>query len=68
MNEDQDAAYIVSQSVCALIEAMGMTAENNQRIHRGQSMAYTEEAFTALIERYGIHHNSVIGFYRRDYK
>ena len=64
MNENQQAAFIVSQSASALIEAMGMVAENEQRKHRGESIAYPEAAFTALIDRYGIGHNAVLGFYR----
>ena len=60
MTEEQNAAYVFSQSACALIEAMGMVAENKQREGLGHSMAYTEEAFDALINKYGIHHNAVI--------
>jgi hypothetical protein len=54
-----DAAYVISQSVCAMIEAMGMQAENQQRIHRGESVAYMEDSFNSLCEKYGIHHNAV---------
>ena len=51
-----------SQIACAMIEAMGMTAENEQRKHLGQSMAYTEEHFIKLIDRYSLGHNSVITY------
>ena len=61
MNENENAAYVMSQAACALIEAMGMHAENMQRQQLGQSMAYSDEAFLKLINRYGIHHNAVIG-------
>lgn len=54
------AAYIISQSVVAMIEALGMQAENKQREALGHSMAYTMEAFEAVIERHGIHHNAVM--------
>ena len=62
MNDTQKAAYVISQSVCAMIEAMGMQAENEYRIHRGETVAYTSEAFNKLLETYNIQCNSVIGF------
>ena len=64
MNENQQAAFIMSQSACALIEAMGMQAENQDRAHRGLAVAYTEEAFAALIDEHGIGYNAVLGFWR----
>ncbi len=57
---EEKAAFIISQSVCAMIEAMGMQAENEQHKHFGHSMAYTAEAFVNLQALYGIEHNSVI--------
>ena len=60
MTAEQRAAYIMSQSSCALIEAMGMQAENMQREALGQSMAYNDKAFIELINRFSIHHNAVI--------
>lgn len=59
MAGNDNAAYVTAQAACAMIEAMGMVAENQQRQHRGESMAYTEHAFNKLIEKYGIHHNAV---------
>ena len=59
MTPEQSAAYIMSQSACALIEAFGMMSENMQRVHRGESLAYLETAFADIIERYGIYYNSV---------
>ena len=59
MTEEQKAAYIIAMSTCAMIKAMGYQAENEQRKHLGQAMAYTEDAFGALIEEWGIHHNAV---------
>jgi hypothetical protein len=59
MTPEQKAAFVNSQVACALIEAMGMQAENQQRTNRGHSIAYGEDAFAALIEKYGIHHNAV---------
>jgi ParB-like chromosome segregation protein Spo0J len=37
-----------------------MIAENKQREILGQSPAYSEEAFCALIEEFGISHNALI--------
>lgn len=62
MNKPESiAAYIHAQVACAQIEAAGMTAFNKQREALGQSMAYDEAAFLALIEKYGIDHNAVVG-------
>lgn len=62
MTPEQKAAYVISQSVCAMVEAMGMQAENQQRTNRGLSIAYGEEAFAAVLEKYGVHHNAVHGY------
>ncbi len=59
MTEEQQVAYIISQSVCAMIEAIGMQAANNQT---PEDQPYTKEDFDALSEQYGIHHNAVIGY------
>ena len=64
MTPEQQAAYINAQTACATIEATGMQAENMQRALRGESMAYDEEAFMSVIDRYGIHHNSVMSMFR----
>jgi len=60
MTEEQKAAYVNAQATAALIEAMGMAAENMQREQHGQSIAYNEKAFQDVIEKWGIHHNAVI--------
>ena len=60
MTSDQSAAYIVSQSTCATIEAMGMQAENIHRLHRGESIAYVSSDFLSLIDKYGIGRNAVL--------
>ena len=43
----------------AEIEMNGMIAENKQREILGQSMAYTYDDFTYLINKYGISHTSM---------
>lgn len=60
MNREQRIAYIISQSAAALITAMAMQAENDQRKHLGQSMAYQEDAFLNVIDQHGIGTNSVL--------
>jgi len=55
-------AYLNSQIACAMIEAMGMQAENEQRKILGNSPAYVEDSFMQLLYKYGLHHNSVITF------
>lgn len=60
MTRSQSSAYINSQAIAAQIEAMGMQAENDQRKAIGASMAYTEQDFIDLIDKYGIGHNSVV--------
>ena len=64
MDEQQKAAYIMSQSSCAMIEAMGMQAENQMCKLKGESLAYGEKQFNDIILRYGIDHNSVVSFFR----
>lgn len=59
MTPEQKAAYVNAQVACAMIEAMGMQAENMGRVHRGTAMAYNDEHFSALIEKYGLHHNAI---------
>ena len=56
MDKEQRIAYINAMTVCAQIECAGMVAENEQRKAIGASMAYTEEAFLDVINKYDIHH------------
>ena len=60
MTSEQQAAYIFAQSVCAMADIAGMQAENQSRLHRGEAIAYAEQAFLDVINRYGISHNAVI--------
>jgi len=62
MNDESKATFIKSQIACALIEMEGMRALNMQREAVGQSMAYIDTDFFALIDKYGIGHNTVVGF------
>ena len=60
MTPGQSAAFVNAAVARALIRAQGMTAENLQRVHRGESMAYTNEDFEKLIDDEGVGHNSVL--------
>jgi len=53
----QNIAYINAQIVSATMEMEGMKAENSQ--HQ-DNQPYGEKQFFALIERYGLGHNSIV--------
>jgi hypothetical protein len=62
MSDDEimKAAQLIANSSAALIEAMGMMSENIERANRGESLAYTEEAFNKVVMNNGIDYNSVM--------
>jgi hypothetical protein len=53
-------AYAITMTIETMVEAMGMQAENQHRLSRGESIAYTEQAFVDLVNKNGCHHNSVL--------
>lgn len=59
-NKIIEAAKLIANSSAALIEAMGMMSENIERANRGESLAYTEEAFNKVVMNNGIDYNSVM--------
>lgn len=59
-NKIMEAAKLIANSSAALIEAMGMMGENIERANRGESLAYTEEAFNKVVMNNGIDYNSVM--------
>ena len=59
-NKIMEAAKLIANSSAALIEAMGMMSENIERANRGESLAYTEEAFNKVVRDNGIDYNSVM--------
>ena len=61
---EQRAAYINAQVACAMIEAMGMKAQNEYRMQVGDTLEYLLNDFENLISKYGIDHNSTIGYMR----
>ena len=62
MTAEQKSAYIGAKTVSMLAEIQGMTAENQQRIHRGDSIAYGLDAFMALRDKYGLGENSLVDY------
>ena len=60
MTPEQRAAYIFAQSVSAMAEIEGMKAENSDRLSKGLSIAYGDEAFFAVPEKFGITHNQIL--------
>lgn len=64
MTPDQAAAYVMSQTVLLSARIAGMMAENMQRQHRNESMAYTEGHFAAATQEYCVGHNDVLALYQ----
>lgn len=62
MDPIEKAAFIQTQAACAVIEALGMAADNQHRLSLGYSIAYDGDAFSGLISKYLIGHNDVIGY------
>lgn len=66
MTNNQKVAYVQAQASAALIEALGMIAENTFRDRQGNSIAYGTEAFDKLILDYGLHHNALMALFHGD--
>ena len=63
MTEEQKAAYINGQVMCAQLEMEAMKVSNVQSINAGFSPNYVEEDFRAIVDRFCISHNDVISFF-----
>ena len=50
--KERNLAMIWSQTALMLVELEGMKAENLNRQHRDESMAYTEDDFIKLKKKY----------------
>jgi hypothetical protein len=62
----KDNAFINSQAACAMIEALGMAADNQQRAVCGESPCWVLGDFVCLIDKYGISHNQVVSTLQRN--
>lgn len=60
MTDEQKAAYAYSMAICALAEMESMKVSNARAVRNGRDEAYGEEAFAALPNKHGIHHNALI--------
>jgi hypothetical protein len=62
MNEEQRVAFLLAQIASMYAELEAKKALNVERQSLGFSLAYGEEAFAELPEKYGLTHNQVISF------
>jgi len=60
MTEERQLAFALCNAAAALVEAMGMHAENQNRLSNGHTIAYGEEAFNKLAESRGLYHNQLV--------
>jgi hypothetical protein len=63
MSPEEKVAYINAQVACAMIQAMGMQAENEYRRKIGEPPRYRECDFGNLPVRFGIHHSALVAFF-----
>ena len=56
----RQVALVISQSVAAQIRLAGMLALNSERERRGETLAYDEAAFEAVIQEFGLGWNTVV--------
>jgi len=60
MANEEQIAYIISQSVAAAITMEAMKAANRERFAHAEAPAYNEQSFLDLIPQFGIGYNSVV--------
>ena len=63
MTPEQRAAYINAQAAGMLAELEAMKAANVEQESQGLALAYGEEAFFGLIDKWCVGHNAVISFF-----
>lgn len=63
MTNEQKAAYINAQVASMLVEMEAMKVENVLRSIKGFVPKYDGGDFLALPEKYGVHHNAIIGLF-----
>lgn len=63
MTPEQQAAYIIAQSACMLAEMEAMKAANAMPFAGTETKRYEPADFEALPNRYGLHHNAVVGWF-----
>ncbi|MCK5600443.1 hypothetical protein KAR91_01135 [Candidatus Pacearchaeota archaeon] len=64
MTDEQKVAYVFSQSVAAMSVIEGMKATNRERVSKGFTEPYDENAFNKVIDSHCIGHNDVIALFQ----
>lgn len=64
MTPEQSAAFVQSQTACAMAEIASMHAANREREMQGHTHAYDETAFRAVPDEFGIGYNSVVRLFQ----
>jgi hypothetical protein len=65
MNEMSRAAFLIAQAAMLQAELVAMQAANTERESKGYSLAYGEDAFCELQERYScLTHNGALSWLR----
>ena len=59
-HEAQKMVYVIGMAVGGLIKAMGMHAENQDRLSKGYTIAYDDAAFDKVRLDNGLHHNALM--------
>lgn len=62
MTPEEKAAIVNASVARAMIRALGMQAENDNRKYRGEPMAYGEGDILSVIDLEGIGHNAVMEY------
>ena len=66
MTDQQAAAYVFAQAVCAQAEIAALQARNDCYQDGGTPVGQDE--FIAVIEKYGIHHNAVLSTFTNAFR
>lgn len=56
----ENKVWLLADAAAALVEAMGMMAENMDREQRGEPIAYKEDNFNAILDNRGLRYNDII--------
>ena len=64
MTPEQAAAFVQSQTACAMAEMAAMHAENRHRELNGYTHAHDDDAFRAVPDQFGIGYNDVVKLFQ----
>lgn len=62
MDNTQKAAFITSQAACLQAEVAAMQQQNSEDLSAGRPLSYHSHNFMELIDKYGLGHNTVLGY------